>query len=86
MTVGGVDVAIPEMLGETQPNSEIEDDFRVGAGLASGGGATAGRSWTSDYASSLISKPIFSPSRSKAEATGSTMSAISAVGFMNKSA
>ena len=39
-----------------------------------------------DCASVLISKPIFSPSRSKAEATGSTTSANSAVGFMKRSA
>ena len=51
-----------------------------------GGGTTAGRSCTSDCASGLISKPIFSASRSKDEATGSTMSASSAVGFMNRSA
>ena len=40
-----------------------------------GGGTTAGRSWTSDCASRLISKPIFSASRSKDDATGSTTSA-----------
>ena len=51
-----------------------------------GGGTTAGRSWISDCASSLISKPIFSASRSKAEATGNTTSASSAVGVMNRSA
>src|SRR6516164_1492290 len=85
MPVGGVDVAIPELLGEAEPDGKIENDFSIGARFA-GRRATAGRSWTSDCASSLISKPIFSPSRSKAEATGSTMSAISAVGFINRSA
>ena len=57
----------------------------VSARASPGGGTTAGRSWISDCASWLISKPIFSPSRSKAEATGSTTSASSAVGFMNRS-
>ena len=51
-----------------------------------GGGTTAWRSWTSDCASWLISKPILSASRSKHDATGSTTSASSAVGVMNRSA
>ena len=51
-----------------------------------GGGTTAWRNWTSDCASGLISKPILSASRSKQEATGSTTSASSAVGVMNRSA
>jgi len=54
---------------------------------ASPRGATSGcRSWTSDCASWLISKPIFSASDSNGVVTGSTMSASSAVGVMNRSA
>ena len=51
-----------------------------------GGGITAWRNWTSDCASGLTSKPILNASRSKADATGSTTSASSAVGVMNMSA
>ena len=53
---------------------------------APGGGTMGWRNCTSDWASALISKPKRSASRSKQEATGSTMSASSAVGFMNRSA
>jgi hypothetical protein len=57
------------------------------SGRASPGGGTTGpRSCTRDWASALTSKPKRSASRSKQEATGSTMSASSAVGFMNRSA
>ena len=50
------------------------------------GGTSGLRSCTSDCAASLISNPILSPSVSNALATGSTMSACSAVGFRNRSA
>ena len=51
-----------------------------------GGGTTAWRNCTSDWASALISKPIFNASRSKQDAIGSTMSASAAVGVMKRSA
>ena len=34
VTVGGVDVAIPEMLGKTEPDGKIEDDVGIGARFA----------------------------------------------------
>ena len=50
------------------------------------GSTTFRRNCTSDCAAGLTSKPILRPSRSNGVATGSTMSASSAVGFMNRSA
>jgi hypothetical protein len=79
------DVALPERCAEAQPRREVEHDLQVRA--ASPRGATCGcRSWTSNCASWLISKPIFRASDSNGVVTGSTMSAISAVGVMNRSA
>ena len=34
MAVGGVDVAVPELLGEAEAGGEIEDDFGIGARVA----------------------------------------------------
>ena len=71
MAVGGLDVPVPELVRQSKPGSKTEDDVGVRARLAAR--RHDRRSWISDCASWLISKPIFNPSRSKAEATaGST--------------
>ena len=50
-----------------RPSRAARSKMMSVSGRASpGGGTTAGRSWTSDCASGLISKPNFSASRSKA--------------------
>ena len=36
MAVGGLDVAVPEVVAETEAARQVEDDLRVGAGLAAG--------------------------------------------------
>ena len=65
---------------------EVEDDLGIRAGLAARRDDRPGATGPAIAPPALISKPIFSASRSKAEATGSTTSASSAVGFMNRSA
>ena len=71
-----LDIPAPEMPAEPDPCARSKM-MSVSGRAAPGGSTTAGRSCTSDWASALISKPILSASRSKQEATGSTMSAIS---------
>ena len=86
VAIGRLDVAVPELVAKAEATGEIEDDIRVGPRLRRAAARQRWRNCTSDWASALISKPIFSASRSKQEATGSTTSASAAVGFMNRSA
>jgi hypothetical protein len=70
--VSRVNVSMPKGIAQAELAREIEYDLRIGTALAA----------RRDYGLSQLHERL----RLNTEATGKTTSAISAVGFMNKSA
>ena len=85
MAIGGLDVAVPELRAEAEAAGEIEDDIGIGARLA---GRRHDRLAELDERLRVRADLEADLQRLalEAEATGSTTSASSAVGVMNRSA
>ena len=86
VAIGGVDIAVPELLAQAEPAGEIEDDVGVGAGLAERRDDRPAQLDQRLRLGADVEADLQRPRARRAMATGRTTSASSAVGFMNRSA